>query len=127
MWSDNFRAQGSDMMSEEYIDVQMLCNAFVQEVITQIADIREQYLQMESPPYVKEMLDTVFGAAETMKTMGDFYPPDTISHFIHAAETVLALMLREGLTLHEPAITLLLNTATVIRNAMGRLPSTVIH
>lgn len=114
-------------MSEEYIDVQMLCNAFVQEVITQITDIREHSLQMERPPYVKEMIDTVLEAAETMKTMGDFYPPDTIFHFIHAAETVLALMLREGLTLHEPAITLLLKTATVIRNAMGRLPSTAIH
>ncbi len=127
MWSDNFRPQGSDMMSEEYIDVQMLCNAFVQEVITQITDIREHYLQMERPPYVKEMIDTVLKVAETMKTMGDLYPPDTIFHFIHEAETLLALMLREGLTLHEPAIILLLKTATVIRNAMGRLPSTAIH
>ena len=76
---------------------------------------------------MKEMIDTVLKAAETMKTMGDFYPPNTISHFIHGAETALALMLREGLTLHESAITLLLNTATVIRNAMGRLASTAIH
>lgn len=115
------------MVSEEYIDVQMLCNAFVQEVITQITDIREHYLQMERSPSEKKLIDTVFEAAETMRETRGFYPPDTISHFIHAAETLLALMLREGFTLHETAITLLLDTATVIRNAVGRLPSTAIR
>jgi len=55
------------MEKEEYMEVQMLCNAFVNEVVTQITDIREQYLQMERPPYEKELLDTVFKAAETMK------------------------------------------------------------
>ena len=126
MWSDNFLAQASDMEKEEYMEVQMLCNAFVNEVVTQITDIRERYLQMERPPYEKELLDTVFKAAETMKKTGDFFPPDTISHFIHAAETVLDLMLRERLTLHEPTITLLLDTASLIKNAMGRLPSAAI-
>ena len=35
-------------------------------------------------------------------------------------------MLRERLTLHEPTITLLLDTASLIKNAMGRLPSAAI-
>ena len=114
------------MEREEYVEVQMLCNAFVNEVVTQITDMRERYLQMERTPYEKELVDTVFKAAETMQRTGDFFPPDTISHFIHAAETVLDLMLRERLTLHEPSITLLLDAATFIKKAMGRLPSAAI-
>jgi len=114
------------MKREEYIEVQMLCNAFVNEVVTQITDIRERFVQMERPPNEKELVDTVFKAAETMKKTGDFFPPDTISHFIHAAETLLDLMLRERLTLHEPTITLLLDAATLIKKTMGRLPSAAI-
>jgi len=114
------------MKTEEYIDVQMLCNAFVNEVVTQITDIRERYLQLERSPSEKELVDTVFKAAETMRETGGFYPPETISHFIHAAESLLDLMLRERLSLHEPTIALLLDTASLIRNAMGRLPSAAI-
>jgi chemotaxis protein histidine kinase CheA len=111
------------MEREKYMEVQMLCNAFVNEVVTQITDIREGYLQMERPPYEKGLVDIVLKAAETMRKTGDFFPPDTISHFIHAAETVLTLMLRERLALHEPTIILLLDAATLIKKTMGRLPS----
>lgn len=114
------------MEREEYLEVQMLCNAFINELVIHITDIRERYVQMERPSYEKELVDTVFAAAESMKKTGDFFPSDTILRFIHAAETVLTLMLRERLTLHEPSITLLLDAATLIKNTMGRLPSAAI-
>jgi chemotaxis protein histidine kinase CheA len=114
------------MEREEYMDVQMLCHAFVNELVTQMTYVRERYPHMERPPYEKELIDTVFEAAESMKKRGDFFPPDIISRFIHAAETVLTLMLRERLALHEPSITLLLDAAAHIKNTMGRLPSAAI-
>jgi chemotaxis protein histidine kinase CheA len=111
------------MMTEEYIDVQMLCNTFAHEVVEQIKGIREQYIQMDATPDEKDLTDTVFEAAETIKEIKDFCSPEAISHFIHAAETLLALVLRQKLVLHEPSIALLLDTASLIKNALGRLPS----
>jgi chemotaxis protein histidine kinase CheA len=111
------------MEREECLDVQMLCNAFLHEVVTQIRDIEERCVLMERTPYEKELVDTVFKAAETMKETGDSFSSDEICHCIHAAETLLDLMLRERLTLHKPTITLLLDAAALIKKTMDHLPS----
>jgi chemotaxis protein histidine kinase CheA len=111
------------MMSEEYMDAQMLCNAFVDEVVTQIKDIKEQSLQMERPHYDKEFLDSIFKTAETIKEDVNSFDPETICDFIHAAEMLLDLVPRERLALHEPAIALLLDTASLIKKTMDHLPS----
>lgn len=113
------------MEREEYIDAQMLCNAFVDEVVTQIKDIEDRCVQIERPFYEEELVDTLFKAAKTIEETGDSFPPAEISHFVRVAATLLNLMPRERRALHEPAITLLLDTAALIKKTIRHLPSPI--
>jgi len=113
------------MISEECIDAQMLCNAFVDEVVTQIKGIKEQSLQMERPYYDKEFAESIIKTAETIKDDANSFAPETICDFTYAAETFFALMPRERLAPHEPAITLLLDTAALIKETIRHLPSAI--
>ena len=127
MWSDSFRAQGLDMTAEEHIDVQMLCNAFVQEVVVQITDIKAKSPQMERSNYEDELVDTVFKASETMKEKEGFPAPDELARIVQAAETLLAFMPKKSLALREPVTTLLFDTAALIKKAQHDLPSVIAH
>ena len=81
--------------------------AFISEANEQISAIEQLLLQLEDAPDDRELLDTLFRCAHTVKGSAGIFGLDAVVAFTHHVETLLD-RLREGQVVLTPALSTLL-------------------
>lgn len=97
------------------VDFRKLYSIFVDEAAEKIAELESGLLQLEKSPDDKELLNTIFRAAHTIKGSSGTIGLKDISHFTHGMEEILDLMRQDRLTPDNELVSVLLEAADLIK------------
>ncbi|MBI5893036.1 MAG: chemotaxis protein CheA [Deltaproteobacteria bacterium] len=107
------------------MDVKKLQGVFVDEAMERLAEIENGLLGLEKSPDNKELLNTIFRAAHTIKGSGGTVGLKDISSFAHSMEEILDLMRDAKLNPAKELITVLLEATDLIKEMVECVASDV--
>lgn len=97
------------------MDLSKLKDIFVEETIEKLEELENGLLQLEKSSDDKELLNTIFRAAHTIKGSGGSLGFNDISKFTHRMEELLDLMRQDKLTPDKEMINTLLEATDMIK------------
>ncbi len=105
------------------VDFRKIYGVFVEEAMERLEELENGLLQLEKLPGEKELLNTVFRAAHTIKGSSGSLGLKDISVFTHNAEEILDMMRQDRITPGGEIITVLLEVADMLREMVGAVAS----
>lgn len=111
------------MDKEEESELRKLCCIFVEEATEHIIELEQGLLLLERFPAEKELLNTIFRAAHTLKGTSGCIGFHDISTFTHAMEEILGGVRDEKLAVDKELITLLLESTDRVKEMVGHVAS----
>ncbi|MEW5745915.1 MAG: chemotaxis protein CheA [Nitrospirota bacterium] len=97
------------------VDFKKLYTIFVEEAMERIADLENGLLELEQSPQDKELLNTIFRAAHTIKGSSGTIGLTDIARFTHTMEEVLDAMRHDTLVADKEVISLFLEATDLIK------------
>ncbi len=112
------------------IEKEKLVKIYIEEETEQLAELESGLLQLERAPHDKELINTIFRAAHTIKgssgsmavTLGGKIFQD-IANFVHEAEELLDCMRKDKLLPDKELIDILLEAADLMRGMLHAVAS----
>jgi two-component system chemotaxis sensor kinase CheA len=105
------------------VDFKKLHGIFVDEAMERLAELEDGLLRIEKAPDDKELLDTIFRAAHTIKGSSGSIGLTDIAKFTHGMEEILDLV-RQGKIIPEKIlINVLLGAADLIKEMVEAVAS----
>jgi len=108
-----------DTLLEEH---ELLCS-FIDETRGLIEQIESLALGLEKNPENKDLLNSLFGIAHTIKGASAFFEPKTLHHFFHRFEEVLKSVQGNTLKISQPVISATLKVVDVARTLLKEFGS----
>ena len=105
------------------VDFKKLYSIFVDEAMERIAELEDGLLQFEKSPDNKELLNTIFRAAHTIKGSSGSIGLKDISRFTHHMEEILDMVRQDNLTVGKDLVNILLEAADMIKEMVGCVAS----
>ena len=105
------------------VDYKKLYSIFVDEAMERIAELEGGLLQIEKSPDDKELLNTIFRAAHTIKGSSGSLGLKDISAFTHHMEEILDLVRQEKLSPDKELINVLLDATDMIKEMVESVAS----
>ncbi len=97
------------------VDFKKLYSIFVDEAMERITELEDGLLRLEKSPDDKELINTIFRAAHTIKGSSGSIGLKDISKFTHGIEEVLDLVRQEKLNPDKELINILLDATDMIK------------
>jgi len=97
------------------VDFKKLYGVFVDEAMERLAELEDGLLRLEKSPDDKELINTIFRAAHTIKGSSGSLGLKDISAFTHHMEEILDLVRQEKLHPDKELITVLLDATDMIK------------
>src|SRR3990172_2033406 len=104
-------------------ELEKLYSVFVDEAMESIAEIEDGLLQLEKNPEDRELINTVFRAAHTIKGSSGSIGLGDISRFTHAVEEVLDSVRQGRLDAGKECITVILSASDLIKEMVSSVAS----
>lgn len=101
------------------VDFKKLYSIFVDESMERLSEIEDGLLQLEKSPADRELINTIFRAAHTIKGSSGSIGLKDISVFTHHIEEILDLIRQNELKPDKELINVLLNAADMIKEMVG--------
>lgn len=105
------------------MDLNKLKNIFVEETMEKLEELENGLLQLEKSADDKELLNTIFRAAHTIKGSGGSLGFNDISKFTHRMEELLDLVRQDKLTPDKEMINTLLEATDMIKEMTENISS----
>ncbi|MDI6728831.1 MAG: chemotaxis protein CheA [Thermodesulfovibrionales bacterium] len=105
------------------VDFKKLYSIFVDEAMERIAELEDGLLQFEKSSEDKELLNTIFRAAHTIKGSSGSIGLKDISAFTHHMEEILDMVRQEKLSPDKELINTLLDATDMIKEMVGCVAS----
>ncbi|WP_333656088.1 chemotaxis protein CheA [Dissulfurispira sp.] len=105
------------------VDFKKLYGVFVDEAMERLVELENGLLQLERSPDDKELLNTIFRAAHTIKGSSGSIGLKDISRFTHVMEEILDMVRQDSLSAGKDLINVLLEAADVIKEMVGCVAS----
>ncbi|HEX8949096.1 MAG TPA: chemotaxis protein CheA [Dissulfurispiraceae bacterium] len=105
------------------VDFRKIYGVFVDEAMERLEELENGLLQLEKLPDDRELLNTVFRAAHTIKGSSGSIGLKDISVFTHNAEELLDMMRQTRIAPGGEIITVLLEVADMLREMVGAVAS----
>lgn len=105
------------------MDFKKLHSIFIEESQERLAELESGLLQLERTPDDKELLNTIFRAAHTIKGSSGTLGLKDISKFTHNMEEILDLMREGRLSPHKEIINTLLDSTDLIKEMVESVAS----
>lgn len=105
------------------VDFKKLYSIFVDEAMERLTELEDGLLRLEKSPDDKELINTIFRAAHTIKGSSGSIGLKDISKFTHGMEEVLDLVRQEKLGPDKELVNVLLDAADMIKEMVGGVAS----
>ncbi len=105
------------------VDYKKLYAIFVEESLERLSELEDSLLQMEKSPDKKELIDTIFRAAHTIKGSSGTIGLTEISRFTHDMEEILDSVRNNQLDLEDKLINILLESVDLIKEMIEAVSS----
>ncbi|MHB1697334.1 MAG: chemotaxis protein CheA [bacterium] len=92
-----------------------ITNDFVQEALELLESLNENFIELEKQPENKEILNTIFRAAHTVKGSAGFLGFQNIVELAHSAENILNKLRQGEINLTSEMTDYLLNTMDILK------------
>lgn len=93
-----------------------ITNDFVQEALELLESLNENFIELEKHPENKEILNTIFRAAHTVKGSAGFLGFQNIVELAHSAENILNKLRQGEISLTSEMMDYLLNTMDILKS-----------
>jgi len=100
------------------IDLESILRTFAAECEERIAEMEEAMVALESHPENRELLDTIFRGAHTIKGNAASLGVATVAEFTHALESLLQRLRTGVIPVSRKTVTLLLQSADALREML---------
>ncbi len=104
-------------------DFKKLYGVFVDDAMEKVVELEDGLLQLEKSPHDREVVDTIFRAAHTIKGSSGTLGLDGISRFTHVMEEVLDLVRQEELDPDKELVNVLLEATDMIKEMVESVAS----
>ncbi len=104
--------------------MQEIVNDFIQEALELLDSLNENFIELEKNPEDKEILNTIFRAAHTVKGSAGFLGFQNIVELAHSAENILNKLRQGEITLTSEMTDYLLKTMDVLRSMIVTVSET---
>ena len=101
-----------------------IVNDFIQEALELLDSLNENFIELEKNPEDKEILNTIFRAAHTVKGSAGFLGFQNIVELAHSAENILNKLRQGEITLTSEMTDYLLKTMDVLRSMIVTVSET---
>ncbi|MBI5213602.1 MAG: chemotaxis protein CheA [Nitrospirae bacterium] len=105
------------------VDFKKLYGIFVDEAMERIVDLEDGLLRIEKSPDDKELINTIFRAAHTIKGSSGSIGLTDISKFTHGMEEILDMVREDKITPGKELINVLLEATDMIKEMVGAVAS----
>jgi two-component system chemotaxis sensor kinase CheA len=100
------------------IDLESILRTFAAECEERIAEMEEAMVALESHPENRELLNTIFRGAHTIKGNAASLGMATVAEFTHALESLLQRLRAGAIPVSRKAVTLLLQSVDALREML---------
>ena len=104
--------------------MQEIVNDFIQEALELLDSLNENFIELEKNPEDKEILNTIFRAAHTVKGSAGFLGFQNIVELAHSAENILNKLRQGEITLTSEMTDYLLKTMDILRSMIVTVSQT---
>jgi two-component system chemotaxis sensor kinase CheA len=104
--------------------MQEIVNDFIQEALELLDSLNENFIELEKNPEDKEILNTIFRAAHTVKGSAGFLGFQNIVELAHSAENILNKLRQGEITLTSEMTDYLLKTMDILRSMIVTVSET---
>lgn len=108
------------------VDIKKLYGVFVDEAMERLTELEDGLLRLEKYPDDKELINTIFRAAHTIKGSSGSIGLRDISTFTHNMEEILDMVRQGRLSADKELINVLLEAADMIKEMVGCVTSETI-
>jgi len=104
--------------------MQEIVNDFVQEALELLDSLNENFIELEKQPDNKEILNTIFRAAHTVKGSAGFLGFQNIVELAHSAENILNKLRQGEISLTSEMTDYLLKTMDILKSMIIKVSET---
>ncbi|MEW6739361.1 MAG: chemotaxis protein CheA [Nitrospirota bacterium] len=105
------------------VDFKKLYGVFVDEAMERLAEFEDGLLRLEKSPDDKDLINTIFRAAHTIKGSSGSIGLKDISSFTHVMEEILDMVRQDSLSAGKDLINVMLEASDMIKEMVGCVAS----